>query len=81
MSRWDAFKPHDQGKSDDYRIVTAKVLRKKDEAILIAVKQGEAWVPRSLLHGADDMALALIPNNSEWTFRLREWKAEELGLA
>lgn len=43
--------------------------------------KGRCSVPRSLIHGADDMKLdALDPaDGPELTFRLMAWKAEALG--
>lgn len=37
-------------------------------------------VPRSLLHGSDDMALDGRPCGTVYTFRIREWKAKALGM-
>lgn len=70
--------------SDEYRIVTATVLSVGAKAFRLALRSGgEAWVPRSVIHGADDAKIDdLKPGRGkEWTFRLRAWKAEQLGLA
>ncbi len=38
-------------------------------------------IPRSVIHGADDMKIDDLKRGQEFTFRLFEWKAEQLGLA
>jgi hypothetical protein len=38
------------------------------------------WLPRSLIHGADDLKLAKAMKNDEVTVRVMDWKANELGL-
>jgi len=71
---------------ESYRTVTTRLRARTPKAIKVDLppaKQGETWIPRSLIHGADDLALA---KSSAWigteiTFRLMEWKAEELGFA
>ena len=79
---------------DQYRIVTANVRKVYDNYIVIERPnaQGTTTIPRSLIHYSDDKIIALTPFPSwregvgrdkgiDMTFRLREWKAEELGLA
>lgn len=39
------------------------------------------WLPRSLIHGGDDLRLAKALRNDTVTLRVMEWKAKELGLA
>jgi hypothetical protein len=71
--------------SDEYRTVTATARMVTERAVLIDTKDGARWVPRPLIHGADDITIQPVGLNigdaKEWTFRLRDWKAEELGLA
>lgn len=38
------------------------------------------WVPRSLVHGGDDLKLAKALRNDTLTIRIMEWKAKDLGL-
>lgn len=38
------------------------------------------WVPRSLIHGGDDLKLAKAMRNDTLTIRVMEWKAREIGL-
>lgn len=69
--------------ADEYRIVTAKLKAVKPRAILVDNwRGGEAWIPRSLIHGGDDLLkIEKALPGAEITFRLMEWKAEELGFA
>ena len=67
--------------SDEYRIVSAKLLGRTPKAIKVATKQGNEWLPRSLLHAADDLKVDKLSILVEFSFRLRAWKAEEVGLS
>lgn len=69
--------------SDDYRTVTATFRRLRPASFFIDRPRapGEVSIPRSLIHAADDMKLAGLFDGDEFTFRLRAWKAEEIGLA
>jgi hypothetical protein len=70
--------------SDTYRTVTAKLTGVSKGAIFIKARRAPAdiSIPRSLIHGADETKVA-DPRlkGEEITFRLFDWKAEELGLA
>ena len=39
-----------------------------------------SWIPRSLLHAADDKAIDEVAVGSPLTVRVREWFAEKEGL-
>ncbi|HEX7072939.1 MAG TPA: hypothetical protein VF226_02780 [Hyphomicrobiaceae bacterium] len=72
--------------SDSYRTVTAlvKVVRPNAIAVERPRGPGNTWIPRSLIHGGDDLKIDGLCFGSEgiWhTFRLVEWKAEEAGLS
>lgn len=72
--------------SDSYRIVTALVKGVRPNSIFVERLNGpgQVSIPRSLIHGSDDLKLDALCFGSEgiWhTFRLREWKAEEVGLS
>jgi hypothetical protein len=74
--------------SDDYAIITTKFrgLAKSGKAIFVErpkhhVRTDPLSVPRSLIHGGDDLNLERSFEGQEITFRLMKWKAEELGLA
>lgn len=68
---------------DKYRTVTGRLKAIRPNAILVDNwRGGEAWIARSLLHGADDLNMierAVV--GAEITFRLFAWKAEEIGFA
>lgn len=69
--------------SDKYRAVTCQIAAVRGKAIEVIVpnRSGTFWIPRSLVHGGDDLKLdAVIPVVTH-TFRLVEWKADALGLA
>lgn len=67
----------------DYRTVTVRIGRVTPKAIEVLVpnRQGSDWIPRSLVHGGDDLKISQAIIGTDWTFRVLEWKAEELGLA
>ena len=74
--------------SEEYRTVEVILRRSPDEAGKAILVKGikpphyEVWVPRSLIHGGD---MLKIEKSSKYgdvvTFRLMDWKAEQLGLA
>lgn len=72
---------------DDYAIVTTifRDVSPRGKALFCdgpaSRGGGRISIPRSLVHGADDMKIAALFDGDEFTFRLRRWKAEELGLA
>lgn len=72
-------------RSEKYRIVTAKITRINKDSLIIDTPNGTKSIPRSLLHGVDDLDLRHLPFGRiepvDHTFRLLEWKAEEVGLA
>lgn len=75
--------------SDDYRAVTTRLRAVSEKAIFVdrpANQAGTVTIPRSLLHGSDDLAIERRVQEgafygAEITFRLRAWKAEEIGFA
>lgn len=69
--------------ADSYRTVTCKVAAVRPKAIEVIIdnRKGTYWIPRSLLHYADDRVMDELIPVVEHTFRVREFKAEELGLA
>jgi hypothetical protein len=75
--------------SDAYRTITVR-LRSVQRNVIVVDKPktrdaGTCTIPRSLLHGFDDLKLSDMPQGSidvpAFPMRLREWKAEELGFA
>lgn len=72
---------------DDYRLVTAifRGISHSRQSFFVEKPptrgSGTVSIPRSLIHGGDDIKLDRWKVGDEFTFRLREWKAEALGLA
>lgn len=69
--------------SDSYRIVSAVLKAVRPNSIFIAAptRPGDVSIPRSLIHGGDDLKLDRARVGEEFSFRLLAWKAEEVGLA
>jgi hypothetical protein len=69
--------------ADSYRTVTARIERITPKAIEVIVpnRKGTYWIARSLMHGGDEFKIHAGLTGTDWTFRLMEWKAEELGMA
>lgn len=69
--------------SDEYRTVTATFRHLRANSFFVDRPRasGQVPIPRSLIHVADDAQLDALFDGDEFTFRLRAWKAEELGLA
>lgn len=70
--------------SDEYRTVTFRLIRVRPNSLIIEVpkRQGEKVLPRSLIHGMDDLHLnggQSVPR--EITIRIFSWKADSLGLS
>ena len=63
-----------------YTRVKAIFLRYTQSAALFEIEDDEVWIPRSLIHGGDDMRLARLSRGDDVAFQLMEWKAKELGL-
>lgn len=77
--------------SDDYVKVKGKARHVRDGSVLFSVGDSVsrgAWIPRSLIHGADDLVLRDRREQINRTgaqvgtpmvLRIRSWKAEEVG--
>jgi hypothetical protein len=66
--------------SDNYVRVTAKVLAITAYAVELEAEGEAKWIPRSVLHGADDLALrGDVKTGDEHEFQIRRWKAEQAG--
>jgi hypothetical protein len=65
---------------DDYVPVTATLRRVTGKAVLLAGEDGECWIPRSCINGADERALDSLSLDEEVTLRMFEWIAEREGL-
>lgn len=69
--------------SDDYVTVTTVLRTVRDKSIYVDRRLGDpetVCIPRSLLFGGDDLKVAEGGIGCEVTFRVRRWKADELGL-
>jgi len=68
---------------DDYVRIHCRVERPpRRDAVMLSVGDSvprAAWVPRSCLHGADDLTLNKAKAGDKLTLRIREWKAEQCG--
>ncbi|MBX3579947.1 MAG: hypothetical protein KF723_22315 [Rhizobiaceae bacterium] len=75
--------------TDEYRVITTTFRRISSTGLAIIVDRpkhqngrgGWAIIPRSLLHGSDDLKVEKFVKGQEITIRIREFKAEELGFA
>lgn len=69
--------------ADTYRIVTTRLRRIEDKAIMVdappARRDREVWIPWSLISGADTPKIHRGMIGQEVTFRVFEWKAEQMG--
>jgi len=72
-----------ESNEDGYRVITTHVRKIREASIFVDRPHGagEVSIPRSLIHGADDRKLDGCFIGEEVTFRLIDWKAEELGFA
>lgn len=78
---------------DDYLKVQGKARFIRDGAVLFSIGESvsrAAWIPRSLVHGADDLTLKSMAGQVNRTsidvgtpmaLRIRRWKAEQIGFA
>jgi hypothetical protein len=71
---------------ESYRTVTAKVHQVRTNSIMVEVPNKQGWqvIGRGLLHGADAIKFDRMQRSdmgTARTFRVMDWKAEELGLA
>lgn len=66
--------------SEKYTRVSAIFLRYTQSAALFEIEEDKVWIPRSLIHGGDDLQLARLAHGEEFSFQLMDWKAKELGL-
>lgn len=65
---------------DDYIDIDAKVLAIREKAVMLETDEGKGWMPRSCMHASSDIVLNNMSVGEETTFRVREWKAVDMGL-
>lgn len=67
---------------DEYVRVRGWIQAVREKSVLFAVGESvrrAGWIPRSCIHGADDLQLDGKMVGDAMTLRIREWKADELG--
>lgn len=74
-----------RGRSDNYVKVKAILIAKTRDAIYVSrvtndVREPHHWVALSLIHAADEAKITNEHMTEVIEFRLREWKAREIGL-
>lgn len=69
--------------SDSYETITVALLAVRPKSIKVesGATAAPVWVPRSLLHGADDAEVGRVAEGGEITLRVREWFCRREGLA
>lgn len=75
--------------TDEYRTITTTFRRISSTGLAIMVDRpkhqngrgGWAIIPRSLLHGSDDLKVERFVEGEEITIRVMAFKAEEIGFA
>ena len=66
--------------SDEYVSISATVRAFSPDAVCIEVEGDDFWVPRSCIHGRDDIALRALEVGTEHEFQVRRWLAEKKGM-
>ncbi len=59
--------------SDEYCQVQGRYLAKTEKAFLLDVQGKEIWIPRSIIHGADDEMIDRLSRGDDFQPRVREW--------
>jgi hypothetical protein len=70
--------------TDGYRAVSVILRQRRPSSIMVESSSRQGWlsVPRSVLHGADDLKLDREGGlDEEITIRVREWFAERESMA
>lgn len=69
--------------SDEYVRISCTVEAIRNKAVMLSVGESvrrAAWIPRSAIHGADDLTLDGMMAGTKTVLRIREWKADQEGL-
>jgi hypothetical protein len=70
----------DHSDGDDYVSVEAVAVKATEKAVLLKTEGDvQGWVPRSCLHGADDLFLNKPLVDELHTYRVRGWVARQKG--
>ena len=62
--------------SDTYAKIDCVFVRCTSKAVLITANEGEHWIPRSCIHGADEQTLDDASYGDEINLRIFEWLAD-----
>jgi hypothetical protein len=64
--------------SESYVKVRGEFQAATNKGVLVRVNGKDRWIPRSVIHMADDFRLHLRKRGDEITLRVMEWKASEI---
>lgn len=65
---------------DTYCKVDCEYVTSTPKAVLIKVNTREVWIPRSVIHAADDDLFNKIERGTELIVRVREWFVDKNDL-
>ncbi len=65
---------------DAYITILVSLVHLEEKAVRIAQGRHQAWIPRSVIHGADDKLLTDLKPGEETKLRIMQWKAAQAGL-
>jgi hypothetical protein len=63
-----------------YRAVQCTITNGTRDAVCITAGPVTAWIPLSLIHGADELALRKAKRGDVITLRIMTWKVKALGV-
>jgi len=64
----------------DYVTVPVKVMAIRPDPVHVSRGAVAAWLPRSMIHGADDNLIRAMRAGEAMKLRVFRWKAEQAGL-
>lgn len=68
-----------------YRSITTTFVARTGNAVCVVGPSTRGsqhvWIPRSVIHGADDVKVETAEVGETISVRVAEWKAEDLGFA
>ena len=66
--------------ADNYVEIDCMFVRSTLKAVLIDIGGDEFWVPRSCIHGGDEIRIPSLDSGDEVTLKIFQWFAEKEGL-
>lgn len=63
-----------------YLPVRVRIVRPSTNAVCVAAGPITAWIPLSLIHGADEINVRMSDPGDTLTLRVMDWKVAALGL-